>query len=480
VTDPATGMPTRSTLLQRLLNTSFLALHYRGQAKYPYKPLEQILADQSRRVRRTVAYAYRHVPYYRETMGRLGLYPAGFVTAGDLEKLPLIERAQVQRDPEYFVSTAEPLDHYLRIRNSGTTGQPCTFYCDSRALLLDAAHTGRAYAVLKPLLDKPVGYRKTMIFPAGGAARRVQAFLREHTLLPGAVALRRQTVSVYDPPETNVLLINEFRPDVVHSFGSYLAALFEHVQSARTPVHLPRAVLYTGDALPETALRLIQDELHVPVFGIYEAIEAHNIGFECEQRSGLHLNDDLCALRIVDADGRTLPDGESGSVVISNLVSRATVLLNYRLDDIATRLPGSCACGRSLPLLSSVEGRSDDWLEVPSGHLVHPQAVVKIFKNVQGLWQWQVVQETPTCFCVHLVTAEACDRQAARQEIEAEFVRVFGEGTTVDIRFVNTVQRTAGGKVRSVVSRRAQTDKNAAAVSAGRALPRRQSSDPHL
>jgi len=454
MTAAQTAMRTGTTLGNRLLNSIYLALHYRGQAKYPYKSLEQVLADQSRRVQRTVTYAYRHVPYYRETMGRLGLCPTDFSTADDLAKLPLLERAQVQRDPEYFVSSAEPLDHYLRLRNSGTTGQPCTFYYDSRAVLLDAAHTGRAYAALTPLLDKPVGYRKTMVFPARGAAGRVQAFLRRHTLLPGAVALRRQTLSVYAPPETNVLLINEFKPDVIHSYGSYLAALFESVHSAGKPVHLPRVVLYTGDALPETALRLIQDELHVPVFGIYEAVEAHNIGFQCEQATGLHLNVDLCALRIADADGRTLPDGEFGIVVISNLVSRATVLLNYRLDDIATRLPGSCPCGRSLPLLSSVQGRSDDWLEGPSGQAVHPQAVVRIFKHVPGLWQWQVTQETPTHFCVLLVVADGCDQQATSVEIADELVRVFGEGTMADVRFVHSIPRTPGGKVRPVVSLR--------------------------
>ena len=53
-----------------------------------------------------VAHAYEHVPYYRETMRRLGLAPGDIAVGGDLAKLPLIEREQLQRDPEYFVSRA--------------------------------------------------------------------------------------------------------------------------------------------------------------------------------------------------------------------------------------------------------------------------------------------------------------------------------------------------------------------------------------
>jgi len=455
MTDPATGMPTRSTLSQRLLNTSYLALHYRGQAKYPYKSLEQILADQSRRVQRTVEYACRHVPYYRETMQRLGLTPLDFRTANDLAKLPLLERGELQRDPEYFVSTAEPLTHYLQTRSSGTMGRPCTFFYDWRSLCLDAGHTGRAGAVIERVLGRSLGYRKTMILHPRGTASLQQEFYRDRLCLPGRLAIERQELSLLDPLQVNVPLINAFKPDVIHSFGSYLAALFEYVRSSGQAFHRPRLLLYTFDALPESARQMIADSFGVPAFSIYEAVEAHNIGFECEKHVGFHLNVDLCPLRIVDADGRNLPDGHSGNVVISNLVNRGTVLLNYRLGDIATRVSEHCPCGRVLPLLSHPEGRQDDWLERPSGQPVHPQAVVRIFKHVAHVWQWQVVQEAECRFRVLLVPAETCDRQQTQERIASELIRVFGQQASVNVCFVDSIPRTAGGKVRSVISMRA-------------------------
>ena len=98
------------------------------------------------------------------------------------------------------------------------------------------------------------------------------------------------------------------------------------------------------------------------VLSVYQAVEIGIIGWECERQCGHHLNVDLCPIRILDSDRRELPIGESGQVVTSNLVNRGTVLLNYMLGDLATRLPEPCGCGRSLPLLSHVQGRTTDWL----------------------------------------------------------------------------------------------------------------------
>jgi phenylacetate-CoA ligase len=428
-----------------------MAYHLRGQAQYPFKPLAAIKAHQARRVRRMVAYAYRHVPYYRETLDRLGLSPADFRSADDLTRLPLLDRARVQRDPEHFVSTAQPLASYLQIRNSGTTSRPCRFYHDARALYQYAAHSGRARGVFAPLIGRSMGYRKTMIVGSRGSADSVQQFYHRQALLPPGVRLHRQQLSHFDPPETNSRLINEFKPDVIHSYGSYLAMLFAYLRASEEHFHRPKAILYTADNLPETSRHWIQEEFGIPVFSIYEEVEAYSIGFECEQDSGLHLNIDLCPVRIVDAEGSTLPIGESGDVVVSNLVNRATVLLSHNLGDTAAILPERCPCGRSLPVLSHLQGRSADWIKLSSGHLLHPPGMGKAFRQ-GNIWHWQLVQETITHFCAALVVAEQRDRQTTKERVAAALEEMLGKNITVDIDFVDSIQRTPAGKVRTVIS----------------------------
>ncbi len=305
--------------INRLFWSAYLLDHLRGQARYPFKPLKAIKRDEARRVHTMVTYAYRHVPYYRETMHRLGLQPSNLQSAADLAKLPLLERDQLQRDPEYFVSTAQRLDHYLRLRTGGSTGAPRSVYHDARSLFQNRAHAERERSIIIALIGKSLGYCETEITSPLAVSRKVGQFYQTYGFFPRGARRQWQHLSILDPPDQNVRLINEFKPDVIESYGSYLAIMFAYVQKSGIEFHRPKAIVYTSDDLPESVRHLIEWEFSIPVFSTYGAAEAFKIGFECEHHLGLHLNIDLNPVRIVDANGQPLPDGESGDVVVSEL-----------------------------------------------------------------------------------------------------------------------------------------------------------------
>jgi phenylacetate-CoA ligase len=442
----------------RLFWSAYLAYHLRGQARYPFKPLAAIRRDQARRVRAMVSYAYRNVPYYRETMDRLDVRPADFQSAEDLSKLPLLEREQLQNDPERFVSTAQPLEGYFPLSSGGSTGAPSKVYYDSSALFQNAAHGERTRSMTTALIGRGFGYRETVIAMHHSSAQVVQQFLRDHALFPSGMRAQRQYLSVLDPSEKNVRLINEHQPDAIRGFGSALGLLFGYVHATGTPLHLPKVVTYHADAMSPTVRHLIENEFNIPVFSTYGAVEAFNIGFECEHHQGYHLNIDLYPVRIVDAEGREVPEGEGGEVVVSNLLSRGTVLFNYRLSDLSAISPDRCPCGRSLPLLSFLHGRTDDLIELPSGEIAHPLTLKVIFCwDEPDLWEFQVIQETPTHFRVPIIASETCDREEMRRRITTKMTRALGGDITAEIDFVDSLGRTGSGKLRTVISKVTRT-----------------------
>lgn len=438
--------------VNRLMWNAYLAYHLRGQARFPFKPLEDIKRAQARRVQSIVSFAYRTVPYYRETMNRLGLCPGDFRTADDLARLPLLEREQLQRDPEYFISTAQILNRCLKLRSGGSTGAPCTVYYDTTALFQNAAHGERERSIITSLVGKTFGYRETVFAPPFSSAYEVQQFCRKRALFPPKVRIHRQYLSLLDSPEKTIRLLNDFRPDVVQSYGSYLEMLLAYLQARGESFHRPKVITYSSDGLSDSVKSMLENSFNIPVLSTYQAVEAFKIGFECQHHLGLHLNIDLYPVRIINATGGTLSVGESGDVIVSNLIDRATVLLNYRLGDIATILPDQCPCNRSLPLLSFLQGRSDDLIKSTSGQLVHPQAVRTIFTDEEAVWQYQVVQQTVTHFDVAIVAPETCDQRQVRERIAAKFFRTFAEDITVNISFVASIDRTAAGKSRPVIS----------------------------
>lgn len=111
--------------------------------------------------------------------------------------------------------------------------------------------------------------------------------------------------------------------------------------------------------MPDADLRLIEQDMGIPVFSFYLSVEAPRIPFHCEQRRGHHIFADHVAARVVDEKGNSLPPGVPGEIVISNLTNRAPVLLNYRQGDTVTLGGEPCPCGRSLPTLGRASPGSD-------------------------------------------------------------------------------------------------------------------------
>lgn len=404
-----------------------------------------------------VAYAYRFVPYYRETLNSLGLRPSDFRTVDDLARLPILERRQIQLAPERFLSSARSARARPQVcfHTAGSTGAPISIHHGLDAILQAAVHGQRYHDVFAAHFPARRRSRETWIFPSAASntvrSHRLQV---DNTFLAKWIVSPRQFLSMLDPPEKNIPLINAFKPDIIHSYGSYLEVLFARLLATGEAFHRPKAVGFGGDGLSDSARKLIMDDFGIPAFSVYSSVEAPSIAFECGEHRGLHINEDIYPLRIVDSSGRSISPGEYGEVVVSNLVNRNMILLNYRLGDLAKLLPDPCPCGRSLRLMSFPEGRKDDWLELSTGEPVHPSLVYPLLRDEEGVLQYQLVQETPSDFHVGLVAKASCNRPEIEARLAAKFGRVFGEKTRLRVSFVSSIPRTSSGKVRCVVSMR--------------------------
>ena len=449
---PSTG--TRRGLATRLAWSTHVARRAPFEGRFPFREPATIERVQRRRLEATVRHAFEHVPYYRETMGRLGLRPGDIRAVGDLAGLPLLEREQVQRDPEYYLSRAEPADSYVELRSSGSTGDPLSLLYHPFSLFEQAVYSERRRSVISRLAGRR-RYREArvvdvLLSPAGRPT--LSQVFRGLSLISPAVRMRQRHYGAVTPLEELIPQLDEFRPDVISSFGSFHEMLFTHLLQGGQRMHLPRVAVYAGDAMTESARAMIGREFGVEVLSAYTASEAPQIGFECERHRGHHLNVDLFPVRIVSDSGEDVPEGESGEVVVSNLQSRGTVLLNYRLNDVAARLPDRCPCGRTLPLLSLVQGRTDEWLEDSRGRHVHSQWVRGFLLREEEVLRFQVVQESRSRFRTALVTAPGADRGAITRRLSRRFESAFGAGTEVSVSFVDSLPRSPAGKARPVIS----------------------------
>jgi phenylacetate-CoA ligase len=258
---------------------------------------------------------------------------------------------------------------------------------------------------------------------------------------------------------------------------AYVDALLRHrvryVFGYASSLHsLARLAAEQGIALPAMRVAIANAEpiygyqreeigaaFQCPVRETYGMAEMVFAASECTEGS-LHAWPDVGIAEVLhdEHDSPAAPD-ESGRLVATGLVNREMPLIRYDVGDRARFAPESraCACGRRLPILEQIEGRSDDVVVTPDGRRVG--RFDPVFKADFPIREAQIVQEAPNRLVVRVVPAPGWlpgHAEDLRRRVE---MRV-GGSMTVAVESVDGIPRTKAGKFRAVVRR--FEEKNAA------------------
>jgi phenylacetate-CoA ligase len=435
---------------RQLSGSAVVARALIGQRRRSFLPRKQIETIRDRQVRRLIRYAAAKVPYYRDWFAAQGLDPRAIEKASDLNRLPILDKERVRTQPEQFRaqgSLSRGAQSYL---TSGTTGVPIEIWHDRNSLLANIAYGERERDPINQLCGGSFRPRELYVGYETSTFKLVTDFYKKNVRLP--VEPRRRFVSLSTPIDEIATMINAEQPDILVGYGGWIELFFRTAAARGIDLHLPKMVMYMGEALPFGARDYIEGELGVPVLSRYNAVEAFKIGFYCQQRQGFHIHEDLCHLRIVDANGRDVADGESGQVVISNLVNRASVLINYPMGDMASISPTACSCGRSFRLFSELQGRTEDILTLEDGRFVHPRTVWQLFKDEREVLQYQLIQHEAQRFELLLVTMDEAAFPHVLQRVLPGLQDLLGTQAKIEPQWRLEFVRQPGQKFRAVVS----------------------------
>ena len=438
--------------LKKVYGSSVIAANLIGQQKLPFMRREKLDSIRDRRIRRIVRYAAGKVPYYRDWFIREKIDPREIRGAADLDTMPILDKELVRAQPRLFVADGPASRDALSFRTSGTTGVPIEIYHDQRSILANIAFGERERAPFIRICGGSFRPRELYVGYETSTFKTVTAFYKESVLFP--VKPLRRFVSILEPIDKIAEILNTERPDILVGYGGWINLFFRTAAARKIEFHHPKMVMYIGEALPHGTREYIEGTLGIPVLTRYNAVESFKIGFYCQDRLGFHIHEDLCHIRIADAKGKNATVGEPGEVVISNLVNRASVLLNYPMGDMASIAPESCTCGRTFKLLSELDGRTEDILPLADGRFIHPRTIWQVFKDEREVLQYQLVQEKPRLFVLQVVTLNEAAFSLLYQGIYRKLKDLLGEDAQIDIHWRPDIIQKPGQKFRVVVSRR--------------------------
>jgi hypothetical protein len=149
-----------SSFLRRAAGNAVVVAHLPSQRSLPYASRSHIEARRDARIARMVRYAARTVPHYRDLFRDLRIDPRSIVGPRDLERLPILDKDELVRDPDRFVSTSRDGRSSIRFISSGSSGKPARIHHDRRSLLENIAYGERERRVTVDILGRQLGYRE--------------------------------------------------------------------------------------------------------------------------------------------------------------------------------------------------------------------------------------------------------------------------------------------------------------------------------
>jgi phenylacetate-CoA ligase len=222
---------------------------------------------------------------------------------------------------------------------------------------------------------------------AGSDPRHVSAQVAMTCVALGLVEFRPVPVTL--PLQRIVGGLNDYQPDVLHGYASYLALLADEQRAGRLRI-APRLVTSGSELLTADMARRVKAAFGVAAFDFYSVTEGLWAA-QCTEHAGFHHFEELSIVENVDADNRPVPLGQLGArLLLTNLTNRVQPLIRYEIPDVVTVDSEPCPCGRTLMRLGAVHGRNDDLLSL-RGVTVHSLQFAGLTAN-PDIREFQVVQ----------------------------------------------------------------------------------------
>ncbi|NNM32202.1 MAG: phenylacetate--CoA ligase family protein, partial [Gemmatimonadetes bacterium] len=220
----------------------------------------------------------------------------------------------------------------------------------------------------------------------------------------------------------------------IHFFTRYLIA--HGIDDVRFA-----SILSTAETLLPAERRDIEAHFGPVLFDRYGCEEVSLIASECDAHDGLHVAAEGLWVEVLGGDAST-----PGRVVVTDLINRGMPMLRYEVGDLATVASGPCSCGRGLPRLGRVFGRTTDILYTPAGAPVSGVSILDTFLiHIPGVKQAQIVQDSLDHVTLRLVPAESYG-QPSLDHLHRALDDVFGPEMRRDFEVVDAIAPTARGK----------------------------------
>jgi phenylacetate-CoA ligase len=408
-------------------------------------PRDRLRAYQLQRVRAFVTHLAQRVPYYRDLFNEHDVRAEEIGSLDDLARIPFLTKPIIRANLERLKAEgAGPLKRY---NTGGSSGEPLIFFMGKDRISHDVAAKWRATR----WWGVDIGDRELVVW---GSPVELKAQDRLRSLRDRL--FRSELLPAFEMSASNldrfVDRIRAVRPAMLFGYPSSLSLIAAHAEKGG--VRLDdlgiRVAFVTSERLYDHQRATIERVFGCRVANGYGGRDAGFIAHECPA-GGMHISAEDIIVEIVDREGRPVAPGEAGEIVVTHLATGDFPFLRYRTGDVGVLSDAHCPCGRGLPLLAEVQGRSTDFVVAADGTVMHGLALIYVVRDLPGIERFKIVQESLQRTRVLLVPGAGYAPQTA-ERIRVGLRQRLGANVTVDVETVSDIPAERSGKYRYVAS----------------------------
>lgn len=431
-------------LQERMKQHTTLAVRRRLE-ETQWWPADKLQALQLERLRVLLVEAGRHVPYFSELFRARAFDPASVRSLTDLDRLPFLTKALIRANTEALKNTQAK--RLAQFNTGGSSGEPLIFFIGNERVSHDVAAKWRATR----WWGVDIGDPEIVVWgsPIELAAQDRVRMLRDRLL-------RTELIPAFEMSEAKldgfIETIRARKPKMLFGYPSALSHIASYAdrRSRRMNDLGIRVAFVTSERLYDEQRDVIARVFGCRVANGYGGRDAGFIAHECP-KGGMHLTAEDLVVEIVGPRGEVLPAGQAGEIVVTHLATQEFPFIRYRTGDVAVLDDRQCPCGRGLPLLKEIQGRTTDFVVAADGTVLHGLALIYILRDLPGVQQFKVVQESLLKTRILLVTDDLFDADCL-PTIEAKAKARLGNQVHVVVDRVSDIPPERSGKFRYVVS----------------------------
>lgn len=431
-------------LLARRYGLCGLYEHINNFNASQYWSQNKIKELQLERLKSLLNHASRTTTYYRNLFKENAFVPDELAHFDEIKKIPFLTKNIIRENNTGLLSSIFPADKIHCSETGGTTGVKMRFWRNNSCLAQKEAARYR----FEQWTGWDFGDRMGLVWTAQQdyvghwttKAKIINELFERQVVFPAAIINDEKILQYLE-------LIKKKKPKMIRAFTSPLYEVAKVVISLNLNLPSLYGIVTTGEPLFNHQRQVIEQAFGCKVLDSYRCREVGPIAQECCEQNGLHINAESLFVEVVPLEERGRYDEGVGEIVVTDLLNYGMPLIRYKMGDIGMLSKQTCACGRELPLLKNISGRSADSLRSVDGRLVTAGSLVLyLVDEAPGpLGQVQVIQDANN----HLTIRMTPDPPPSEEIMNYQRKMVqtlFGDEMNVSFEIVDRIERSQSGK----------------------------------